>query len=99
MMDCDNLTGRIATSCAGRDKGRSFIIVGVFDNQHVYIADGSLRKLENPKKKKLRHLKVHDIVVEGIRTKINDKKQVFNAEIRNCLLSHGFNRDRISEEE
>ena len=98
-MNAAETVGVIVTSCAGRDRGRSFIVVGVCDDNHVYVADGSLRKLENPKKKKLKHLLIHDIVVESIRTKIYDKKQIFNAEIRNCLLSHGFNRDRISEEE
>lgn len=93
------MIGQVATSRAGRDKGRSFIIVSVCDDQHVYIADGTLRKLERPKKKKLRHLILHDLVVESIRAKICDGKQIFNAEIRNCLLSHGFNHDRISEEE
>lgn len=91
--------GTVVTSTAGRDKGRSFITVGVADEQHVYVADGSLRKLENPKKKKMKHLQVHNIVIDSIKTKIYEKKQVFNAEIRNCLLSHGFNHGKISEEE
>ena len=91
--------GTVVTSTAGRDKGRSFIVVGIIDEQHVYVADGTLRKLENPKKKKLKHLQVHNIVIDSIKTKIYEKKQVFNAEIRNCLLSHGFKSVKISEEE
>lgn len=98
-MDYNTLIGTVATSCAGRDKGRSFIIVGVCDSQHVYIADGTLRKLENPKKKKIKHLQLHNTVVENIRDKICEEKQIFNAEIRKCLLSHGYNHDRINEEE
>lgn len=99
MNDDSTIIGTVATSRAGRDKGRSFIIVGVCDDEHVYIADGTLRKLENPKKKKLKHLKLHDLVVDSIRVKILEKKQVFNAQVRNCLLSQGFGHDRISEEE
>lgn len=95
----DDLIGTVATSTAGRDKGRSFIIVGVCDEQNVLVADGSLRKLEKPKKKKLKHLHLHNTVVEGIKLKIYEKKQVFNAEIRNCLLSHGYNHGKISKEE
>jgi ribosomal protein L14E/L6E/L27E len=53
-----NYNGSVAVSLAGRDKGRRFIVVGVLDEDHVLIADGRLRKIEKPKKKKLKHLKV-----------------------------------------
>ncbi len=49
--------GRIVISTAGRDKGRSFAIIGVCDEAHVYIADGRTHKLDHPKKKKLKHLR------------------------------------------
>lgn len=98
-MNDNELIGTVATSLAGRDKGRSFIIVDVFDENYVFLADGCLRKLEKPKKKKLKHLKLHNAVVESVRVKLMEKKQVFDAEIRKCLLSAGFNHDRISEEE
>lgn len=48
--------GRVVRSTAGRDKGRLFLAIGVFDEEHLLIADGDLRKVEKPKKKKLRHL-------------------------------------------
>jgi ribosomal protein L14E/L6E/L27E len=48
--------GRIVRSTAGRDKGRLFLVIGVADEEHLLIADGDLRKLEKPKKKKLKHL-------------------------------------------
>lgn len=48
--------GRIVRSKAGRDAGRLFLVVGVIDREHLLLADGDLRKLEKPKKKKLRHL-------------------------------------------
>ncbi len=98
-MNDNGLIGTVATSLAGRDKGRSFIIVGIFDENNVLLADGGLRKLERPKKKKLKHLKLQNVVVESVRAKLIEKKQVFDAEIRKCLLSAGFNHDRICEEE
>lgn len=99
MNDDSTLVGMIATSLAGRDKGRSFIITQQCDPNHVLLVDGTLRRLERPKRKKLKHLRLENVVVEGLKEKIVEKKQVFNAQIRNCLLSHGFNHDRISEEE
>ena len=56
-------TDCVATSLAGRDKGRKFVIVGVLDDEHVYIADGKMRK---PKKKKLKHLRVEMIAEQSI---------------------------------
>ena len=48
--------GSVAMSAAGRDSGRAFVVLGEADNDYVLIADGKLRKLEKPKKKKRRHL-------------------------------------------
>ena len=50
--------GAICTSRAGHDKGRAFVIVGVYDENHVLLSDGETRKLERPKKKKLMHLHI-----------------------------------------
>ena len=47
--------GQSVRSIAGRDNGREYVIVGT-DGNYVYVADGAIRKLENPKKKKLRHI-------------------------------------------
>lgn len=83
--------GRVALSRAGRDQGRAFLIVGAADEQHVYIVDGCLRKLAKPKKKKLKHLRVEPASAESIREKLMEGKPIFDAEIRNCLKSLGYN--------
>lgn len=43
---------RIVRSLAGRDKGRLFLVVGVTDKGELLLADGKMRKVETPKKKK-----------------------------------------------
>lgn len=48
--------GRVVRSKAGRDAGRLFLVVGEFDEDHLLIADGDLRKANRPKKKKKKHL-------------------------------------------
>ena len=48
--------GELVCSKAGRDAGRKFVVVGIVDNRHVLISDGSLRKIEKPKKKKIKHI-------------------------------------------
>lgn len=48
--------GDIVESLAGHDKGKLHLIVSL-DESYAKIVDGKLRKLESPKKKKLKHLK------------------------------------------
>ncbi len=77
--------GRVAESTAGRDKGRLFVITGIIDGQYVYIADGDLRILDRPKKKKLRHLRLRPEVLQPIAEKLKGSLKVFDAEIRSAL--------------
>ncbi|MBO5870443.1 MAG: RNA-binding protein [Clostridia bacterium] len=54
----DDLIGHLVVSLAGRDKNVVCAVVGKSDDEgYVLIADGKIRKVENPKKKKLKHLK------------------------------------------
>lgn len=94
MDEDESLVGRVATSRAGRDKDRSFIIVSVIDGSHVAVADGKLRKLSKPKKKKLKHLVLEKDSADIIRQRLVEGQQVFDAQIRSCLLNLGYNRDR-----
>lgn len=48
--------GAIVRSKAGRDKFRYFVLIEVIDESYCLIADGDLRKIEAPKKKKISHL-------------------------------------------
>ena len=56
--------GMLAKSKAGHDKGKTYIIYEV-DDTYVYLVDGIIRKVENPKRKKRKHVQViceqHDI--------------------------------------
>ena len=48
--------GRIVRSRAGRDSGRLFVILSEVDSDFVIIADGLLRRIDRPKKKRRKHL-------------------------------------------
>ncbi|MBQ4562494.1 MAG: KOW domain-containing RNA-binding protein [Clostridia bacterium] len=52
------MIGRFAQSTAGRDEGRVFVIVGTPNENFVLLCDGELRRLEKPKRKKLKHIKL-----------------------------------------
>ena len=49
--------GMLARSKVGHDKGHVYVIHQV-DETYVYLIDGSGRKLENPKKKKKKHVQL-----------------------------------------
>ena len=59
----NDLLGQLVVSLAGRDKGCVCAVVGKSEDEgYVLIADGRIRKVETPKKKKLKqktNLKTH----------------------------------------
>ena len=50
--------GDIVLALAGRDSERLFTVVGIIDENYVYIADGRSRKADSPKKKKIKHIEL-----------------------------------------
>ena len=80
--------GSIVRSKAGRDKGDFFIVLSVEDN-YVYMANGELRKVDQPNKKKLRHLQGTDEVSEFVANKIAQGLKVTNSEVRKALAQAG----------
>lgn len=57
-MDMDRFeTGMLARSKAGHDEGRVYVIMDT-DDAYVYLVDGKLRTLQNPKKKKKKHVQI-----------------------------------------
>lgn len=50
-------TGMLARSTAGHDTGQLYIIIDV-DSTYVYLADGRIRTVEKPKKKKKKHVQL-----------------------------------------
>ena len=52
----DARVGSVCVSTAGHDTGDHLVIIAGVDRDHVYVADGKVRRLIAPKKKKMRHL-------------------------------------------
>ena len=51
----DFVRGQLVRSKAGRDKTRTLAVLAV-DGPMLLVADGDLRKLDNPKRKKMQHV-------------------------------------------
>lgn len=98
MIETQAVLGRVVISKAGRDRGRAFLITGIVDDAHVYLADGVMRKLARPKKKKLMHLRIEPVLAEGIAAKLESGTKVFDAEIRRSLMTLGYNSEEQEQE-
>lgn len=79
--------GQIVKSTAGRDCGELFIILDI-EEAYVYIADGKRRRIESPKKKKLKHLQITYMISEEIAGKLKYNEKITNADIRNNLKDY-----------
>ncbi len=67
----DIVKGVVVKATAGRDKDRYFVVLD-YENNFVWISDGSTRKIDSPKKKNVKHLIFTETVVDI--SKITNKK-------------------------
>jgi ribosomal protein L14E/L6E/L27E len=89
----EDYIGRVVYSKAGRDSGRFFLIINVIDYNYVNIADGELRKIENLKKKKLKHLLILEECSHEIMGKLLNEEYVNNATVRKFLENRDVNKE------
>ena len=82
------VTGQIVYSKAGRDQKRCFVVLKV-EGEYVYLADGDLRKVETPKKKKVKHVMPTASQASCISQKLQDGGEVTNSEVRRVLAEYG----------
>jgi large subunit ribosomal protein L14e len=81
--------GEIVKSRAGRDAGRYFVVKEIIDDSYVLIVDGSLRKLEKPKKKKVKHVEPTGDVIDGLVPELTDQGgRITNKEINRVISSY-----------
>ena len=79
------VVGQIVYSKRGRDKGKLFVVVGLCD-EYCFIADGDLRKIEAPKKKKLKHIQPTNNISELV-SEQSLLKGLKNSDLKSVLLN------------
>ena len=62
--------GQVTRCTSGREANRLFFIVKIIDSQYVLISDGKKRKLDRPKLKKVKHLKLYEIFNDEVKNRI-----------------------------
>ena len=77
----------IVESLNGRDMGKRFLIIGTED-EYSLLADGKGRRVEKPKRKKNKHLKLVDKAEGLVAEKLINCEKVTNNEIRRTLTQY-----------
>ena len=79
------MTGMYAVSLAGHDKGQMYVIIKE-ENEYVYLADGRIRTMEKPKKKKKKHIQLIKTGLDkALVIKLENAQTIYNEEIRHAL--------------
>ena len=76
----------IVASKAGRDQGQFFFVLDT-DAEYVYIADGKGRRVEQPKRKKRKHVEKVLRSETRVAEKLRSGDKVLNGELRRDLAS------------
>ena len=78
----------IIVSLAGRDKGQYFFVLKV-EGDYALLVNGKSRKIENPKRKKLKHLRFAARIDSKVAEKLRNGDKVLNSELRRDLAIYG----------
>lgn len=82
------MTGQLATSKAGHDKGRLYVIVAQV-GEDVYLCDGDLRPPDKPKKKRMKHIqKINESVDGKLLSRLLKGEKVYGEEIKYALKQY-----------
>lgn len=79
-----NSIGKLAISRSGRDKGRIYVIIKE-EEADVYIADGKLRTIENPKRKNKKHIQIIKKLPKEITEMLTQNRDFRNEEVKRAI--------------
>ena len=74
----------VVASTAGRDQGKLFYVIGA-DTVYLILANGKDRTLENPKRKKVKHVQKLLRSETRVAEKLRHGDKVLNSELRRDL--------------
>ena len=83
-------------SLAGRDQGQYFFVLDVQDEM-LLLADGKLRRVESPKRKKRKHVMRVCRAQETLAGRIQSGEKVTNSELRKAIIAVGGHEKQDQE--
>ena len=91
--------GRVVIATAGRDRKRAFVVTDMPEEGYVLMADGDTRRLDNPKKKKTKHLRPKPVRMDTL-ARLRETNCLKDSDIRAFLAVNGFGPEQpLCEEE
>ena len=89
------MTGFLASSKAGHDKDKIYVIIKE-DSEYVWLADGKLRTVNNPKKKRKKHIQpIKYFNNEELITSLLENKKVSDLEI--VMVLKKYKKQQMSD--
>ena len=86
------MVGMLAMSKAGHDKDAVYVVVRE-EKEYVYVADGRLKTMENPKKKNKKHIQiVKKILDDELKNRLISGQNVRNEEVKRMILVYKTDR-------
>jgi len=77
----------IVISLNGRDKDKRFFVLGI-EEEYVLLADGKGRRIEKPKRKKLKHVQFEAKSDCRVSEKIRNNEKISNSDLRRALAQY-----------
>ena len=82
------MTGFLASSKAGHDKDKIYVIIKE-NAEYVWLSDGKIKTMDNPKKKRKKHIQpIKYFNNEEMRTSLLEGKKVSDLEIMMVLKNY-----------
>ena len=90
----DIAKSNIVRSVAGRDTGSLFFVLAT-EGDFLLLADGKQRRLENPKRKRRKHVELYGESHSPVAEKIRSSEKITNSELRKAIAAlSGGNQDQ-----
>ncbi len=86
----DIAIAHIVEATAGRDCGRAFFVLET-QGEYLLLADGKGRRVEAPKRKSRKHVRVVGAAPEDLAARLTRKEKVTNSELRKAIAVFGEN--------
>ena len=84
----------VVRSLAGRDEGTLYFVLSA-EEDFLLLADGKHRRLENPKRKRKKHVAPVEIAESTVAEKIRSNEKITNSELRKAIAAlSGANPDQ-----
>ncbi|MGM0410255.1 MAG: hypothetical protein ACQEQF_05765 [Bacillota bacterium] len=80
--------GEIVESTAGRDEGNIYIVAKIVNNKYIEVFDGESKKVNNKKRKNVKHINKTGVVAEELSCWLKEGKRVRNEDIKLAIKDY-----------